>query len=288
MKPAATINTRFFALAAAFYCCFYMSQNLSAQTSQNTEPARIKQETVANSEQLRRSGSRISFVKIADFHLRDGTFVSGKLIQEDKTKITVEQLDQSKIVVSTYSRKDIDTRTLRKRSIPESRHYLNLAEYFSGRTWDFQDDPDDFIQAIRCYEKAGQLLAQYQNQKSAEINQINEKIKQLQADREVWTREVQSRAKLRKLEFETEIEKKFGKLKDEVKVSTNKLDKATEELNSIVAKMKENYEKLEKSISEMDETTSRQLKTLEDQVRFNRRLIDRIDYYLRWYNLPSP
>ena len=33
-----------------------------------------------------------------------------------------------------------------------------IAEYFTARTWDFVDDPDDFIEAIRCYEKAKQSL----------------------------------------------------------------------------------------------------------------------------------
>jgi len=118
--------------------------------------------------------------------------VFGKLVSQDKNKITVGRLDGSRIIISTYSKREIDIRTLHSKNVLEARYYLEPAEYFSGRTWDFTDDPDDFIQAIRCYEKAKQSITETQGRDSDRIEGINKKMEQLQADRRVWIREIES------------------------------------------------------------------------------------------------
>jgi len=223
---------------------------------------------------------RTSFVKMVDFYLRDEQLVFGKLISEAKNKITLERLEGSRIVVSTYSKREIDTRTLHTKNVAEAQYYLDLAEYFSGRTWDFRDDPDDFIQAIRCCEKARQSIATFQGQDSQKIAEIDEKITRLQADRNVWTREVESRAKLKKLELEATIEKRINELEDKFAASSQQVDQ-------IEADIKGNKQKLERGISELDRILSGRLEILEEQVGTNSRIIDRIGrtgyYYPRYY-----
>jgi len=212
-----------------------------------------------------------------DFYLRDSEkLVFGKLVLEDRNKITVERLDESRIIVSTYSKREIDARTLRTKNIPEAKYYLELADYFSGKTWDFRDDPDDFIQAIRCWEKAKQSIAETQGQDSERIVEINKKIKRLQADRKVWVREVQSRAKLKKLEFEATIETRIKELEDKVAASSQQVDET-------MTNMKDNQQKLERGISEIGGVLSGRLEMLEDVVEINSRIIDRIDRTLNYY-----
>ena len=63
-------------------------------------------------------------------------------------KVELEMLVGSKIIVATYSKRDMDTRSLQVKSVSASKYYGNMAEYFAGRTWDFKDDPDEFIQAM--------------------------------------------------------------------------------------------------------------------------------------------
>jgi septal ring factor EnvC (AmiA/AmiB activator) len=161
---------------------------------------------------------------------------------------------------------------------------MDLAEYFSGRTWDFKDDPDDFIQAIRCYEKAKQLavgassalssLPKGDTQDNERTAQIDEKIKQLQADREVWTREVESRAKLKKLELESEFENRLKELQDKVNASSQKVTESVERLDKTIAEIQSNHRKLEQAISAMEQETARRLNILGNQVDVNRRLVD--------------
>jgi len=244
----------------------YLHSNLYAQVNREQSPAETEQAATETPRETNQSRPRVNFVKMADFYLRDGQLVFGELLSEDKNKITVKQLDGSRIIVSTYSKREIDTRSLHIKNTPEYKYYIELAEYFAGRTWDFRDDPDDFIQAIRCYEKAKQSITDTQRQKD-EIEQIDKRIEHLQSDKKIWIREVQSRAQLRKLEFEAETEKRIKELED-------KVSETSRQLNESVADMNENYQKLETGISQLNKELSRQ----DNQIRANRRLIDRIYY----------
>ncbi|GAH44482.1 unnamed protein product, partial [marine sediment metagenome] len=78
---------------------------------------------------------------------------------------------------------------------------------------------------------------------------------------------VESRAKLKELEFEATIETRLKELEDKVNASSQQIDK-------IATDMKDNYQKLERSISEIDQGISRQLNILEERIEANRRLID--------------
>lgn len=275
MKHIVTIITGTFILLAAFRCF----SNAYAQTMPSE--SNIEKEQTVFETPRKTTRPRMDFVKMVDFYLRDSEkLVFGKLVLEDRNKITVERLDESRIIVSTYSKREIDARTLRTKNIPEAKYYLELADYFSGKTWDFRDDPDDFIQAIRCWEKAKQSIAETQGQDSERIVEINKKIKRLQADRKVWVREVQSRAKLKKLEFEATIETRIKELEDKVAASSQQVDET-------MTDMKDNRQKLERGISEIDRVLSERLEMLEDEVETNSRIIDRIDrtlnYYPRYY-----
>ena len=274
MKNVVIIITGTFALLIA---CRSLS-NAYAQTGPNA--ATRKTEQLVPEITRRAARPRTNFVRTVNFYLRDENLVFGKLISEDKNKITLERLDGSRIIVATYSKREIDTRTLRFKNIPEAKYYLDLAEYFSGRTWDFRDDPDDFIQAIRCCEKAKRSTEQAQGPDSERTVEISEKIKKLQADRKIWVREVESRAKLKKLEFEATIETRLKELEDKATESSLQIDKT-------VANTKDNQQKLERAISGMDRLLSGRLEILEDEVETNSRIIDRIDrtryHYPRYY-----
>lgn len=269
MKIIITISIVTLILILALNCY----SNVYAQADPNEKSAETiprAYETAAGTITLR---SRMNIIKTVDFHLRSGNLVYGKLVSEDKNKITVERWEESKVVVSTYSKREIDPRTLQTKNVPEYKYYMDLADYFSARTWDFRDDPDDFIQAIRCCEKAKQLLLSSQTD-SEKIEQINEKIKELQADRQIWEREAQSRAQLKKLEFEAEVESRLKELESKFNESSQQVDQRLAVLDEFTGQMKSNYERLEQSISGMSQDVSMRLNILADQVEANRRLID--------------
>jgi len=255
------------AVALAAYCF----SPLYAQSEPNQTA--VEQKTAEPPKESKEMGAKTSYVKMADFYLRDGKLAVGKLISEDKNKVVIEQLNDSEIVVTTYSNKEVDMRTVHTKAIPEYQYYIDLAEYFAGRTWDFRDDPDDFIQAVRCCEKAKQLLSEAQKN-GGKIKQIDDEIKRLRADRDVWTKEVEPRAKLKNLEFEATVETRLKELE-------NKVDAAAQHLDKSVADMNDNCRSINESISTLNKDIARQLDSLAERTEINKRRIDYLEYYVR-------
>lgn len=280
MKTVGAIITPTVILATALS----FSANVSAQAGRS-EDAVEKGKAAEVSSRATTLRPRMSVARTADFYLRTGEFIFGRLVTEDKNKITVERLEGTKIIPSTYSKREIEPRTLQTKSIPEYRYYLDLAEYFSSRTWDFKDDPDDFIQAIRCCEKAKQSILPTQTQGSERISQIDERIKKLQEDQQVWTRETKSRAELKKLEFEAEIETRLKELADKIDAISPQVDQAIERLDNAVTEMSD----MEQGVAAVDQDIYRRLNILTDQVEATRRLIapvPRYYYPYRGYSQP--
>ncbi len=108
-------------------------------------------------------------------------------------------------------------------------------------------------------------------------------MKQLQADREVWAREAESRAKLKKLEFEATFEKRLKDLESKLNTVSQQLDKSLQQLDSTVAAVQDNYQRLETNISRINEDITRQLRNLENRIIDTERLIDRRWWYPRYY-----
>jgi hypothetical protein len=199
--------------------------------------------------------AKVDSVTMIDFYMRDGNTVSGKLLSDDATQFVVEQPFESTVIAKNYSKREVDTRTVRTRPIPEWQYYVRLGEYFSAKTWDFVDDPDEFISAIRSYEKAKQLL-QSGGADNDKIADIDKSIKKVQDDREVWTREVESRAKLKKLEYDAEAENRLKKLERTIAEGNVKLNESIKSVDKTAEGLKNDYKNLDKSMGDLNKDMS--------------------------------
>lgn len=213
-------------------------------------------------------------VRMVDFYLRDGELVFGKLVTEDRNKVTLERIHGSKIVVETYSKRDMETRSLQTKNISVAKYYQDMAEYFAARTWDFKDDPDDFIQAIRFYERAKGLIQGTSQLEREKINEIDSIVAELEADRKVWTKQVEDRAKLKELEFQAEFQKRFEELEAKINESAQKLDKSAAQIDDVLEDVKKNTETLDKNIPAMEQDLRRRMDVLGAEVDANRRMLD--------------
>ena len=219
--------------------------------------------------------ARVDAVTMVDFYMRDGNTVSGKLLSDDSTQLVVEQPFESTVIARTYSKREVDTRTVKTRPMPEWQYYVRLAEYFAAKTWDFVDDPDDFIEAIRYYEKAKQSL-QAGGADSERIADIDKAIKKMQDDREVWTREVESRAKLKKFEYDAEAENRLKKLERSVAESNVKLSESIKYLDKTAEDLKKDYQNIDKTIGDLNKDMVKQVNNLQVQINDNRILINNL------------
>ncbi len=215
--------------------------------------------------------AKLDSVTMIDFYTRDGNAVSGKLLRDDITQFVVEEPLESVIVTKTYSKREIDTRTVRTRQMPEWQYYVRLAEYLSAKTWDFVNDPDEFIGAARCYEKAKQSL-QAGGAEAEKIADIDKAIKKVQDDKEVWTREVESRAKLKKLEYDAEAENRLKKLERSVAESNAKFSESVKSLDKTAEGFKNDY----KAIGDLNKDMVKQINNLQSQINDNRAMINNL------------
>jgi hypothetical protein len=252
---------------------FFLSMTSGAQTGREPNQTAGAEPNLT----VRRSKPRVDSVTMADFYMRDGNAVSGKLLSDDKNQIIIEQAVESKIVTAAYSKREVDTRTISTRSVPEPTYYSQLAEYFAARTWDFRDDPDEFIEAIRCYEKAKQSLLAA-NQPPEKLAEIDKALKKVQDDRDVWTRETESRAKLRKLEFEAEAENRLKQVEKQVAENAAKVGENIKYLEKTAADIKGDYDKLENIVTGMNKDFVQQIRILQTQTTNNQAAINDIYY----------
>jgi cell fate (sporulation/competence/biofilm development) regulator YlbF (YheA/YmcA/DUF963 family) len=216
--------------------------------------------------------ARAATVTMVDFYMRDGNSVSGRLVSDDPTQLVVEQPNESAIVTKSYSKKEVDTRTVRTRPMQEWQYYVKMAEYFTSKTWDFIDDPDDFIEAIRCYEMAKQLLEGSPD--TERIAEIDKALKKVRADKEVWTKEVESRANLKKMEYQAEAENRLKKLEANIAAGSVKLAESIRNQDKTIEDLKSADKNLDKAIADLNKSIVKQIENLQRQINDNLVLTD--------------
>jgi membrane-bound lytic murein transglycosylase len=258
-----------------------------AQVPANEEITEVV-DTESLQDQDEKDTTRLAGVRTISFYLMNDRPVSGRLISEDKSQITVEELDESKIFISTYSKKEINSRTIRQTKMPEVKYYLDLAEYFESRIWDFKDDPDDFTQAIRFYEKAKEIIEQSQVRIPTSAAEIEEKIRQLHEQKNLWTENVKTRAELKRLEFEATFDVRLEELDDKIDGLAQSLREMGQQFDRFAKSTQDNYNKFKGSVSRINQTFSSRFEELKTRIELNEREIDRLwrrryRYYPRYY-----
>ena len=217
-------------------------QTVVAQFSR-TSKAAGSDRNVKRTSSLRK---KLENVRLTSLYLRSGKLVSGRVVSEDSNKITVAEVVGSQIVVNTYGVRELELKTRSVKIKLEFEYDEELAGYFASRTRDFRDDPDDFIQAIRFYEKAKYLLADASPSIYADkIKEIEKKIDAIDAERKVWIREVKSRTELKQLELQATINERIKELQDE----NTKYKKHLETIVADLDDIKDNFDILDQNVS---------------------------------------
>ncbi|MCK4850364.1 MAG: hypothetical protein KAT11_03380, partial [Phycisphaerae bacterium] len=137
------MTTRPLLIAASALACLFSV--LYAQTEQTQSPI---DKTPALTRVSQEKPQPNKTVRIKTFYLRDASLVMGRVIFEDKNQITLEELNQSPVIVSMYAKRQIASGTMHTQVMSELDYCRKFAAVFAAKAWDFRDDPDDFIQAI--------------------------------------------------------------------------------------------------------------------------------------------
>lgn len=210
-------------------------------------------------------------VKMATFLTSDGRYVQAKVVSEDKNILTVAEFVGSTITLTSYNKTDIEPRSIRYTSLPESRYWEDAAEYFLARTWDFQDDPDDFVQAIRCYEQAKSLVTGAYGPDYELALQLEQKVQKARANRALWAAEAQSRATLKQLELEAAFEQRIQRIEQQLRQNSEQLNRLSGILEDT---------RLGANLAEIQRNLQTWSQALRSDIERNRRDINEL-YYLQ-------
>jgi flagellar biosynthesis chaperone FliJ len=182
----------------------------------------------ANQQSVRRKP--IEKVQLISFNLAGGQRISGKVVSEDPYQIEIDEIRGSKILLTTYSRSDIDKNSVVYKPVSELDYWRDTGKYFLQKVWDFQDDPDEYMQAIRCYQKARTVAEEAVGADHKLVTELDEKIDQIQKEMTNWAEQVKSRAELRKLEVLSTFDVRMQKIQEQINANTEDIGTIHQEL----------------------------------------------------------
>jgi hypothetical protein len=208
-------------------------------------------------------------VKLVLFNLTSGQRISGKLVNEDPFKIEIAEIKGSKIPLSTYYKNDIDKKSIIYKTVSELDYWRDTGKYFLEKVWNFEDDPDEFIQAIRCYEKAKSLVETAVGPEHRLVAELDEEIRQIKADMARWAEQAKERAELRKLELLSTLDSHLQQIQEQIAINSKSIENIRQELMNNTAAIGD-YKELGNKITSIEVATrlfeQRMLK-IEDDIR---------------------
>ncbi|MFA5292820.1 MAG: hypothetical protein WC496_07285 [Phycisphaerae bacterium] len=197
-------------------------------------PTHIFAQTDTNLSSVRRKP--IEKVQLVSFNLTDGRRVSGEIVNEDPFNIEISEIKGSKILLSTYSKNDIDKKSIINKTVSELDYWRDTGKYFEQKVWDFQDDPDEFIQAIRCFENARAVAEGALGPEHKLVMELDEKISLIKTDMEKWAQQAKARSEMRNMELLSTLDARLQQMQEQITESSNNIEAIRRELaNNTVA-----------------------------------------------------
>lgn len=237
-----------------------------ASESAEQEKAVSKQQETATEESAGEAGgielddNEVVIVKLEV----KGRTIKGKLVSENEKLIKIQKLGSGEI---GYSRTLVDK--VERQTVTKDVYYEMVGDYYANRTWDFQNDLEDFIQARKNYARA---LAHAGSDERKE--ELREKYEQIKEQRKEWEKEKLKQEVLRKAEEEAEI----AELEKEMKL------KELDDIRSYQLRIRQ----LEDMVAQLSGEV-RYLRSLLRDVDDDLRYRDRRGYwYRRGYYRPYP
>lgn len=151
-------------------------------------------------------------IRMITFKLKDGRTVTGRITSDDRGQVTVAEIQGSIIVPSTYSRLDMEPRSISYQSVSEYQYWMTTGQYFENHTWDWQDDADEFAQALRCYQTAQDLATAAMGKDSAAALDADARVQKVLASRQKWIETAKPRAEMAELELKSTLAQRLDNI----------------------------------------------------------------------------
>jgi hypothetical protein len=172
----------------------------------------------------------IEKVQLISFNLTGGQRINGKLVSEDPYQIEIDEVRGSRIVLSTYFKSGIEKNSIIYKTVSELDYWRDTGKYFLQKVWDFQDDPDEYMQAIRCYQKARAIAEDALGGDHKLVAELDEKINEIEKDMDKWAGQAKTRADLRKLEVLSTLDVRLQKIEEQISANSDDIAAIRQEL----------------------------------------------------------
>jgi hypothetical protein len=163
-------------------------------------------------------------IRMISFKLKDGRAVSGKIVSDDRSQVTIAETTGGKIVPVSYSRLDMEPRSISYQSASEYQYWMTTGQYFESHTWDWQDDADEFAQALRCYEAARDLAAQAMGKDSAAAQDADARVNRVLDSRQKWIDTAKPRAQMAELELKSTLAQRLDTMSKAIQALQTSVD----------------------------------------------------------------
>jgi hypothetical protein len=151
-------------------------------------------------------------VRTVSFKLKDGRSVAGRIVSDDRGQVTVAELIAGKILPTSYSRQDMEPRSINYQTVSEYQYWMNSGQFFESHTWDWQDDADEFAQALRCYQTAQDLATAGMGKDSTAAQDADERVKKVLDSRQRWIETARPRAEMAELELKSTLAQRLDNI----------------------------------------------------------------------------
>ena len=214
----------------------------------------------------------IEKTQLISFNLNDGRRINGRVIKKGPETIEIAQMTNNQMTLAKYSRQEMNQTSVTYRNVSSLDYWREAGQYFLDRVGDFQNDPDDFLQAIRCFEKAKTIAENSLGPNHKLIEELQKQITQTKVEMDRWVELIKPRAELRKLETLATIDVQLEQLKKQSQTNTENIAQIQQKIGSF-PDFAQKYNNLSNSIN-----------TLESQNRSFAQQIDRLkdDIYDLW------
>ena len=193
----------------------------------------------------------IENVRLVSFILNSGQRVGGRVESEDAFEIRLSEIKDAEIVSSKYYKNDIDKKSIIYKNVSGLDYWRDTGDYFLQKVWDFQNDPDEFIQAVRCFEKAKILVQDAVGAGHKLAAELNDKISRINADMQKWSEQAKTRAEMRNLETLAALDSKLQQFQEQIAENSKAVSDLRQEIKNVSA-ASGSYEQLRDKVNDAD------------------------------------
>jgi archaellum component FlaC len=206
-------------------------------------------------------------VRMVEFRINERRVV-GRLLEENEDSVRVRIPGSGTI---TFARGNV--RDLKRYTVGRALYEEKLGDYYLDKTWDFENDEQEFANALKAYLQAIAAASE-----SEQKERLRSKYRGSAEQRRAWQEESMRREKLQQARDRSEAARLQKELAQKKLDSFENLAKTVKELQSSAGQIREKTSSIDARLSQ----ATRHINKLRDLLKRNWRALSRLHEDVEW------